>query len=73
MLQQKVDGAWNDMLAALSPGPSSESGDASERDGTAVTAVTTASWIARANAMSLCSRGSDAGSGWAMSRRECGY
>lgn len=71
VLQQKVEGAWNDMLTALSASTSPESGDACREDEKKQGATVTAeSWIARATAMSLCSRDPGSESGSASSRRE---
>lgn len=67
MLQQKVEGAWNDMLTALSPEAREACREDEEKQGEAVTSE---SWVARAAAMSLCSRGPESGSHWAASRRE---
>lgn len=61
---ERVDQAWDDMLAALGESTSTEQGALGQRQED----VTARSWLARAVAMALCARESGATSGVAISR-----
>lgn len=62
---EKVDGAWYEMLGALTAASASAG---AESGAGGVGEVTRESWIARAAALALCARDSGAGSDAAMTR-----